>query len=238
MIRLVHAIRFFALVIVVAIALKGCGVILAPPFPCSKFSESRWQEFQFGIDTPQDVIATVVELWELERKHIRLRTNIIGEIQVAWTDEIGFSPGSGYSAWFREDRRLFQIIVRWDNPEPSIAQVIDCLGAPDFYEAYYEPVAEARSLELALWYVEKGLVVQNSSIHYRERTPAVSPRQRLEHLIVGAPGDLEEMVRNVYTGGDDPSWQAYTLCLLRPWPGSVEEIEVERFIESRRCGKS
>ncbi len=183
-------------------------------------------------------MSTVVELWDLERKHIRLSTQTIGEVRVAWTDDSGLFSGSEYSAWFREDRRLFQVTLKWDDPKPSLTQVIECLGSPDYYEAFYEQGIHARNLILALWYVDKGFVVSHSSIHYRERTPTVSPRLRLNYLIVVAPGDLNEMVRNVYTGGDDHSWQAYTLCLLRPWPGSIEEMEVERFIESRRCGKS
>ena len=238
MIRIVRAIRFLALISVVTIVLKGCGVISPPPFSCDRFSESRWQEFHFGVDTLQDVIATLMELWGIERKYIYFRFYTVQDFRIGWTDDTRAFSGSGHFARFREDQRLSRITVEWENPKPSLTQVIDCLGVPDLYAAYYEPVAEARSLELALWYVERGLIVQNSSIHYRERTPDVSPRRRLEHLIVVPPGDLEEMVRNAYRGGDDPGAQAYTLCLLRPWPGSVEEIEVERFIESRRCGKS
>ena len=238
MIRYVRGIRFLALVAVMAIALKGCGVVFPPPFPCDRFSESRWQEFHFGADTPQEVIATIMKVWDIERKHIHSTFYAIGDLRIAWTDETRLYSGSGHSAWFREDRRLFQITVRWDDPKPSLTEVIDCLGFPDYYEAFFEQGIHARNLRLALWYVDKGLVVFHSSIHYRERTPAVSPRQPLEYLIVVAPGNLEEMARNVYRNGDDPAWQAYTLCLLRPWPGSIEEMEVERFIESRRCGKS
>ena len=238
MIRLVLVIRLLALVAVAATILKGCGVIFPRPFPCDRFSESRWQEYHFGVDTLHDVIATTMKVWDIERKRIHSTFYAGGDLRVAWSDDARFFSGSGHSAWFREDRILYRIWIAWDNPKPTLSQVINCLGFPDFYEAYFEQGPHARGLVLNLWYGEKGLIVSRFSIHYRESTPAISPRHRMESFTVVAPGSLEEMARNASGGSDDPSWQAYILCLLRPWPGSIEEMEVERFIESRRCGKS
>lgn len=157
---------------------------------------------------------------------------------MAWSEYPGLFSGTGYAAWFREDRRLYRITVRWDKPKPSLTQVIDCLGHPEYYQAYYRQDIEARSLNLSLWYVEKGIVVHRTSFHFRESTPAIYPRQIMEMFAVVAPGELEGIARNISAANDDPSWQAHTLCLLRPWPGSIDEIETERFIENHRCKRS
>lgn len=60
--RSAYVTRLLTLFAVVTIVLKSCGAVFPRPFPCNKFLEFRWQQFQFGIDTPQDVIGTAMEL--------------------------------------------------------------------------------------------------------------------------------------------------------------------------------
>ena len=46
-----------------------------------------------------------------------------------------------------------------------------------------------------------------------------------------APGEHEKMVVKAYMLGDDLDILAYESCILRPWPGSIEALEVESFLD-------
>ena len=70
-------------------------MISPPPFSCDRFSESRWQEFHFGVDTLQDVIATLMELWGIERKYIYFRFYTVQDFRIGWTDDTRAFSGSG-----------------------------------------------------------------------------------------------------------------------------------------------
>jgi len=176
-----------------------------------------------------------MKVWGKERKQIRLVGYSANDLRVGWSDAPGLFSGSSYAARFEEDRRLHRITARWDNPKLTLIQVIDCLGHPDLYIAYFRQGIHARRLELGLWYVGKGFIFSHSSTRYRESTPVITSNQRVERLIIVKPGELGEMIRNVYLSGNDSATRAYIECLLRPWPGSIEEMEVERLFENPRC---
>lgn len=219
--------------------LAGCYVGQSPPaidppsFSCTRFAESRWQEFGFGTDSPTDVISSVINLWDIDSDQVRAIELSSEDLRVKWGDIQG-ELGTDYSALFREERQLIKVDVWW-HPSPTLAQIIDCLGFPAYYAAFYQQEIETASLNLALWYVEKGFVVRHVSFHRQERPPEIRLTQRMTDLYVVAPGTSEQMVSNVYTYGDEPAVQAWGLCVLRPWPGSIEAIEVESFIENPRC---
>ena len=215
-----------------------------PPkfFQCSIFDESRWQEFRFGVDSPADVVSTVARGRKGDRDQGRKgdRDQIWrhqshdggGEI-VDW-DEVGDEKDIGYRALFRNQVGLFQI-SGYMRIEPTLGQIIDCLGVPEFYEATYFAGLKLQ-LNLKLWYPEKGIVIEHFSIHNQEAPPAIDANYRVSMFYVLAAGEPEEMVANLYVQGEDPDVQAYGLCVLRPWPGSIEALEVESFLEEQRCG--
>lgn len=221
--------------------LMGCYrppvVIGTPsPFSCARFAESRWAEFRFGVDSPDDLVGAIVRLWDIDRDQIHVFSQPEESLRARWADNINSGFGAAYSALFREERRLIKVDVLWQDPQPTLTQVIDCLGFPEYYEAIFQPATEGRHLRLGLWYTEKGLVVNHDSFDYREPPPAIHPKLRMDGFIVVTAGDPEQMAPNVYTVGYKPAIQAYGLCVLRPWPGSIEAIEIELYIgEGRRC---
>ena len=202
-----------------------------PPFSCARLTESHWAEFRFGVDSPDDVSATVSRLWHIDKDQIHFQPLVKEKLLVTWPGDTNVILNARYSALFREERQLTKVDVRWDRSRlpPTLAQVIDCLGFPQYYEAVYTPGAgEAPyQLRLALWYTKKGLVVIHESFHHIDQLPAIHLKQQMNSFTVVAPGDLEQMVPNAYTIGDDPDVQAYGLCVLKPWPGSIEATEVE-----------
>lgn len=206
-----------------------------PLFTCDSLTEPYWQEFNFGVesdDTWEDIVARIIELWDLDKSHLKLEESDTGAN--AWW-QVVFPDGADprYRALYNKELRLTTIFFMWWNRKPTLTQIIDCLGLPEFYAAYYERGgAETYTLNLTLWYVNKGFVVHGYSFHHEEQPPSIEPEYRMQHFNATLPGDLEGMISKLHI----PATHAFFLCANRPWPGSIEEIEVESYLGAdARC---
>ena len=205
-----------------------------PPFTCESFTESYWQEFRFGADSSyevDDVIVKIVELWELDRSQLRIvedGKNVV----VRWLVEFSDEADPAYAAHYHKDRRFSSVFFHWRSRKPTITQVIGCLGDPEFYAAYYYQGVEVRALKVDLWYVEKGFVLRGATFHGQEPSPQeISPDFPMALFTATRSGDLERMIELMY--GSEVL--ALLLCPIRPWAGSIEELEVESYIQNPRC---
>lgn len=202
-----------------------------PPFTCDSFTESYWQEFSFGVDSAYDVddiVAKVVELWELDSAQVQIKPWSEKGAAIQWQVEFHDGADPRYSAHFHEDSKLSSVFFKWWNRKPTLAQVIDCLGVPEHYAAYYEQGVEKRHLNIDLWYVDKGFVVQGYSFHGQDQPPEIRSEYRMSSFNATVPGDLERMLSTMYDL--KPIVFAGFLCIIRPWPGSIEAIEVESLL--------
>ncbi|MYC96516.1 MAG: hypothetical protein F4X14_16245 [Caldilineaceae bacterium SB0661_bin_32] len=199
-----------------------------PPFSCGNFTEPYWQEFRFGVDSPDEVIETVIKLWNTDREQIFLDELSREEtLLVRWEDSQGERV---YSARFREGE-FHQVLVSFKSGRrPTLAQVIDCLGFPEYFAAYEARGVEKDSFVLALSYPEKGFEIYHVSFGALPKSTTDLPARLIDNLSVVAPGPPEQMVRDVYSYGHLPSVHAWGLCVLRPWPGSIGAIEIESFL--------
>ncbi len=208
-----------------------------PPFTCDSLTEPYWQEFNFGVESDdmwEDIVARIIELWDLDNSHLKIEKSDRGAD--AWWQVI-FPDGADprYRALYDKELRLTTIFFKWWNRKPTFTQIIDCLGLPEFYAAYYEWGVEAYGLNLDLWYVNKGFVVHGYSFHHEEQPPSIGPEYRMQHFNATLPGDLERMISYLHISVA----HSYVLCTIKPWPGSLEAIEVESFLdEDARCDYS
>ena len=222
-------------------ALAGCSVPLPPsqPFSCARLTETHWMEFDFGVDSPDDVITAAISLWETERSQVQSMLNVDDEIMnVWWRSDAAVGIGETYQAWFRGGRQLKKIDVRWGHPKPTLAQLIDCLGIPEYYIAFYDQAPEATRFKLVLLDSETGIVLPYDSPYtsfLRPEPPEIHPDVRIDELAVVAPGPPEQMVTDLYSVGNVGGGYKYSVCLLKPWPGSVEAMEIESAAAFQRC---
>ena len=130
-----------ALFLMLLVILTGCTLPPVPrPFSCASFTESRWAVFRFGVDSPDDVVSTVARLWGIERDQVQFMLTISEEVYMArWRSSTIVGAGGAYEASFQEDQKLGKISVTWGNPRPRLYQIIDCLGFPDHYIAFFDP---------------------------------------------------------------------------------------------------
>ena len=205
-----------------------------PPFTCDSFTESYWQEFRFGVDSVDDVddiVAKIVKLWDLDSTRVQIEPMSEKGVVIQWQVEFHDGADPRYTAHFHEDLKLTSVFFQWWNREPTLALVINCLGVPEHYAAYYEQGVEARALKVDLWYVDKGFIVRGFSFHGQDQPPRIGPEYRMDYFTATVPGKLERMISTMY----DPKVLALILCPIRPWPGSIEAIEVESLLENPRC---
>ncbi len=215
------------------------------PFQCSAFREDHWRELRFGEDTPEEYEETVERVWGVEVWMIPIRLEESEDLRGWWDADNTGLPRLSYEVVFDREEKLLQVASYWESPEiayPTLGQVINCLGPPEYYIATLVEDSYDR-LEFSLWYVEKGFVVHGSSrrpdASGQAEWPLIEPGTLMGHyfgpqrgsFMAVAPGNLERMAAAVY----GPSLQAWELCLIRPWPGTIDELEILPFEEYLRC---
>ena len=197
-----------------------------PPFTCDSFTESYWQEFTFGADSADDeddIVAKIVKLWDLDSSRVQVVPMSEKGVVIQWQVEFHDGADPRYSARFREELKLTSVSFKWWNRKPTLAQVIECLGLPKHYAAYYDLSAGGDMLNVDLWYVDKGFVVRGFSTHSQDQPSEIRPDYMMSFFTATVPGKLEQMISSIHI----PAARAYVRCLIRPWPGSIEAMEVE-----------
>ncbi len=199
--------------------------VTPPPSACAVFAEARWQEFGFGVDSPEDVATTVASLWGIDKEEVLIDKLSNSGRQVRWWDD---NNRLGYVAQFGAERQLTFVRGSWSIPEPTSFFIIDCLGPPDYYE--YNPwiAPEGEGVNVGFWYLEKGFVVESwVTLWFSQPPEAITPGFRMKMFRVVEPGTPGDKVPNKDLIGEDPDERARVLCRLRPWPGSLESTELE-----------
>lgn len=229
---------YYALRICSILALAGCvappplpRLTPYPPFTCGSFTESYWQEFAFGVKTDEtvdDIVATIVKLWDLDNARVQIESMSEKSVVIQWQVEFHDGTEPRYTAHFHKELKLTSIFFKWWDRIPTLAQVIECLGIPEHYAAYYDRSAGGRALYVDLWYVNRGFVLQGFSTHRQDQPPAIRPEYQIQNFRATLPGDLEQMLFTMY----DPRPDVFAgfVCLIKPWPGSIEEMEVDSLL--------
>ncbi len=202
-------------------------VVSSDPSSCVKLSVSRWQEFKFGVDSSGDIFAHVVKLWGDDRGQIDVAGLANRESPfMRWSDREGEIRYTAALA----DGKLRKIEALFE-PAFGLGLVIDCLGPPEYFSAYYSWGPGSGGVILELWYEQRGFVVQGSAgVYYawHKLPDTITPDYRMDRLLI-LPPELEEMA---YSLSRSAEGAIRTICILRPWPGSIEAIEVEKLDDS------
>ena len=238
-----------ALQVTLLFLLVGCGrtypspLVEGTPQPlsCSIFTDSRMREFRFGVDTPTDVASAAFEQWGVGQDQLAFDNLYGGDLSLKWKGSDG-NRRISYWAYFGSDRHLRHVEILW-SPPATLAQVIRCLGDPDYYNAHYGSRPHEAPFELVLWYSDEGIFVAHDYLTISSSRTPLKPAQKIDgfHLVepnrpeLTLPGLLPSMIDG---DRDNPGIQAYVLCLLREWPGSIEAVEATGAVsydDNTRC---
>lgn len=201
-------------------------------FDCEKFSETRWKEFRFGVDSPEDFVATAAKLWSIDKEEfLEERASRGGMLSIMWPDTV---YEVAYTAHFR-NKKLLKLDSHLSVPA-TLGQVLNCFGLPEYYAAFEDATPELSSLNVQLWYPNKGLLIEHVSFSSQVRPLENKLALRMERYSVAAPGNPDQMIPNHFLYGDIPAVFNWVKCTIKPWPSSVETIEVESYnVENPRC---
>lgn len=232
------SVRFVTYVALLAV-LTSCTPFppVSDDFSCTTFTESYWEEFRFDVDTGSDVVSRAIDLWGIEREQVQMSLRDNGEVaSVRWRSDAVLGEGSHYYVPFYEVQQLKKIYAEWGDLKPTLTQVIDCLGYPSHYIAFYDigPGGDMRSL--TLFYSDVGLVVRHYDLILRFQFPGIHPNMRMDEFVVVPPAPAEPMATHLYSYGNETRHHARTVCLLKPWPGAVEAMEIASNEEVEQCG--
>lgn len=138
--------------------------------------------------------------------------------------------GDSYLADFHNED-LKRIEVRWNSPQPTGGEIVECLGGPDFYRASYDLVGggEADQLKLELWYPKQGIVVEHTRITkpiFRPKTITVHGSIPMSAIIIVKPGSVDRTVNDVYLGQSLDVRQSKQES-LKSWPGEWKDLVVD-----------
>ena len=101
---------------------------LPQPFSCARFGFSHWEEFNFGHDsTLERLFVTVNRIYQVKHDQIQVESYHKGQfLEATWThNEID------YIAKFAiQEMILLNLDVKWRRGQPTLAQLVDCLGLP------------------------------------------------------------------------------------------------------------
>lgn len=121
------------------------------------------------------------------------------------------------------------------NPPPTLLQVLECLGPPAYHEATLYSGIESHFLTVTLWYTERGIVADGLTFPALQHPPTIDAHFRIGMFTFVAPGELEEMILNAGYAFVTADFPNYANCILKPWPGSIETVEVELEPENLQC---
>lgn len=200
-----------------AIGLLNACTSTRPFDSCDDFlaAPRQLQQLSYGNAKVLDVHQWVLSTYQLDSAAVDK-----GERDLRWD----IKNGRVY-AEFRNDV-LKGATIRWTQA-PSLQQVLDCLGSPDYYEAAIKPDHRPR-FDFALWYLREGLMVYSASYDKADVDAIdMNDKRPMETLFVTAPGSLEEVVRSVYMYESTVELPSSLTNTIRPWPGNLSRIVVD-----------
>lgn len=233
----------YMLFVALLVLLAGCvapapGTAIPRTLPCPSLTDTPWADFTFGLDSPSEVASTVVDLWGIEREQIRETSSFMGPILRWRTDVPGGEDDVFYASFHRGQQgpHLKKLAIEWTWPYPTLPQIIDCLGFPDQYIAFRDHQGEKFLLNLALFYTDIGVVARDIGGGWSAGPPKIHTDMLIKEFVLVTPGTAEQMATEMYSYGKEPRHLIYTVCLLKPWPGSIESMEIASDEELDQCG--
>jgi len=197
---------------IVAILLIVSWQLKKKPVPCSQIKEMDL----FSISTPGDMEMWLENNTQLTRDDVSI-SSIEDTTMARWEEN-----GSTYYTHFHDDK-VKNIHIDWKVLEPTLNDVLNCLGPPDLYYAEYS-FRSGGTLFIDLWYLDEGFLVPSTQFG-RQKQPIVIDENTIMNGIyyVATPSDaIEEM-----NEGLKPAiYTQYSLEVLEPWPGNWEDIVI------------
>lgn len=189
-------------------------------FGCGTFTSSR---------TCEEIAAT--ELRELLRQpesREKTRTAIAKVYDLPLERVDASSGGFGWSKddvignfTIRDDAPTYASL-NYRNRQPSVDEVIRCLGRPDLYWAWYSYApGDTHRLNFELYYRDQGIAALVQIVGTGNEPPHLDGGTELVHFSFFPPSSSERMIERMGEGHGSLWWQQ-----IKPWPDNIKDIVI------------
>ena len=229
------------LFITLIVLLAGCvapapGTAAPRTLPCPSLADSPWGDFTLGVDNSSVVVSAVVNGWGIEKDQIEDTSSAPDPRPILrWRTAVPGGEDDLFHASFDKEKRLKKLSVAWTWPYPTLAQIIDCLGYPDHYIAF-KKYSEKVLLKVVFFYTDIGVVARDEGFGWGDGQLEIERDMLIKGFVLVAPGTAEQMATDIYRYRSGPDHLSDSVCLLKPWPGSIEAMEIASKEEMDRCG--
>lgn len=209
---------FLAMVLIIGQIASAChGPLTSPtgqPTTCEGLFEADLVGGSYGLMSDEEA-----QRWILERYGVLAST--------------GADYGSYHSLYWRTGGKYYSMLLGndktslgmvWETGFPSVQQILDCLGDPEYYRAYLDPTPGPTFTQLILLYPSQGLSFGATLFEPVEAFEVTAPVKSVGYSKFGS---IEEMI--LASSIIEPGSEQFNriLASVKPWPGGLDRIVVD-----------
>jgi len=205
-------VRYILCLLLVCFLLGGC----APAFSCEDLLEPEIKGLMKSQGTVEETRAKIAELYNLPLDHVP----DLGEA-IQW-------GGGSVSGWLGKPENP-GLLMRFHGPNPSIENVLDCLGTPDFYSAVLYPTPDGGPLlNFKLYFTRQGISTDSGELGWLGMSPTLERTDAIDDLYFVEPGSPEETLKRL-----TPTYSDEDRTRIKPWPGSWNGLEIDDYLHGQ-----
>lgn len=194
---------------------------------CDQFIDPRLSAIPFSRLAPADIVGWISETFKLRTGQITVsgasqpNYDSTTQLNVLWTD-----GNIEYQAIWANSKKFIWARL---TAQPTVEEVIACIGPPAYYLASKHLYADG--YEVSLWYTQRGLIFEHTVLTRGFRFPAPSLEANgntvIESIMYVESGDIDSLIYNTYGRGVDTDFRNKLIKALRPWPGKAADMVVD-----------
>jgi hypothetical protein len=211
--------RYFCLFF--ALLLTACNLLTTSQPNCDQIAGLTLRGFLFKEINPEQLQSSIAEKFNLRNEMISAQP-----VGADWL--LDWNKGGVFYSMSTEGKVTSRAYVVYEQGAPSADQLIQCLGTPSRYWAYYTRSVPGHELDLYLLFPNQGILGEGAK--YGDYN-AIQPPPLDGNILLGSlsyvkPGSDEEVLRRVLS----PQLVDVEKAVredFKPWPGAWKDIVIE-----------
>jgi hypothetical protein len=222
--RMLLMVRSVLYVLLIFLGLYGCAPVTptslpkytGPPRPCSEIQATELRALLISQASPEEIRVRIAALSDLPIKKVEASGSAYSwsanGIEGLYIVQNPDTPSDFQSVSFRFTERL-----------PSMERVLECLGAPDSYGAWYYGTPDGYPiLSFRLFYEQEGIAVLSSQTGNFGQPPPLDVSTLAEDFYYVHPNSPHALSEGLAFGISEERQ-----AKIKPWPGSWDKIEID-----------
>jgi len=204
----------------------SCGVTVprvSDTRTCDDITDMRLRSLLHETLSPEDMKRRLAEIYGV----------LPGKVDSATNDD-----GSGYvkvsqqgmaHTLVTQDSHPIGGRLLFDSQLPSAQKVVQCLGNPEWYWAYYSvrPKGAGNPLALYMYWPSKGIHAYVIMVAHIKEPPSLDGNMPVTFIDYVLPSSDEQTTMDELTSDHSPVIRDHLRDQLKPWPGQWQDLQIE-----------